>query len=177
MKAATASLYEIEQLVQGLPGRRSDQPAALNATIEAARAGETGRGFALVASEVKALATQTAKATEEIETQIPEMQRATESSVAAIKEIGDTIAKISEISSAIAVAVEQRGSATRRSHATSTMPRVARRRCPTASKRLTARRVRYRYGRLSGARLCGVAKESKRLTTKVERSLATVRAA
>ena len=85
---------------------------ALNATIEAARAGEAGRGFAVVASEVKALAAQTAKATEEISTQIASMQTATEDSVGAIKAIGVTIGRISEISSAIAAAVEEQGAAT-----------------------------------------------------------------
>jgi methyl-accepting chemotaxis protein len=85
---------------------------ALNATIEAARAGEAGRGFAVVASEVKALAAQTAKATEEIGTQITQMQSATQQSVAAIKEIGVTIGRISEISTAIAAAVQQQGAAT-----------------------------------------------------------------
>jgi len=85
---------------------------ALNATIEAARAGEAGRGFAVVASEVKALAGQTAKATEEISVQIAQMQGATEHSVSAIQEIGDTINRIFEISSAIAVSVEQQGAAT-----------------------------------------------------------------
>jgi len=85
---------------------------ALNATIEAARAGEAGRGFAVVASEVKALAAQTAKATEEIGTQITQMQSATQQSVSAIKEIGVTIGRISEISTAIAAAVEQQGAAT-----------------------------------------------------------------
>ncbi len=85
---------------------------ALNATIEAARAGEAGRGFAVVASEVKALAAQTAKATEEIGTQITQMQSATHQSVSAIKEIGVTIGRISEISTAIAAAVEEQGVAT-----------------------------------------------------------------
>jgi methyl-accepting chemotaxis protein len=85
---------------------------ALNATIEAARAGEAGRGFAVVAAEVKTLATQTAKATHEIRTQIAGMQCATEESVTAIKEIGATIVRISEIAASISVAVAQQGAAT-----------------------------------------------------------------
>jgi len=85
---------------------------ALNATIEAARAGEAGRGFAVVASEVKSLASQTAKATDEISSHILGMQGATQESVTAIKEIGDTIGKISSIASTIASAVEQQSSAT-----------------------------------------------------------------
>ncbi|WMT75383.1 HAMP domain-containing methyl-accepting chemotaxis protein [Bradyrhizobium sp. Ash2021] len=85
---------------------------ALNATIEAARAGDAGRGFAVVASEVKSLASQTAKATDEISNHISGMQGATQESVAAIKEIGGTIGKISDIASNIASAVEQQSSAT-----------------------------------------------------------------
>jgi methyl-accepting chemotaxis protein len=85
---------------------------ALNATIEAARAGEAGRGFAVVASEVKTLASQTAKATEEIGEQIAGIQHATTASVQAIKAIGATIAKMSEIASIIANAVEEQGAAT-----------------------------------------------------------------
>jgi methyl-accepting chemotaxis protein len=85
---------------------------ALNATIEAARAGEAGRGFAVVASEVKQLAAQTAKATDEISTQIAGMQTATHESVAAIKEIGSTIGRISQIAATIAAAVEEQGAAT-----------------------------------------------------------------
>ena len=84
---------------------------ALNATIEAARAGEAGKGFAVVASEVKNLATQTARATDEISTQIAAMQSVTTDAVGAIQNIAATIGQISEISNAIAAAVEEQGAA------------------------------------------------------------------
>ncbi|MGO9359492.1 MAG: methyl-accepting chemotaxis protein [Xanthobacteraceae bacterium] len=86
---------------------------ALNATIEAARAGDAGRGFAVVAQEVKALASQTAKATGEISAHIDNMRRATEDSVNAIKAIGATIERVSEITTSISAAVAQQGTATR----------------------------------------------------------------
>jgi methyl-accepting chemotaxis protein len=86
---------------------------ALNATIEAARAGEAGRGFAVVASEVKNLASQTAKATDEIRSQIANMQLVTTSAVGAIRNIGQTIGEINKVTTAIASAVEQQGAATR----------------------------------------------------------------
>jgi methyl-accepting chemotaxis protein len=85
---------------------------ALNATIEAARAGDAGRGFAVVAQEVKNLAGQTAKATDEISAHIVNMQRATGESVDAIKAIGLTIERISEITTSISSAVEEQGAAT-----------------------------------------------------------------
>jgi methyl-accepting chemotaxis protein len=85
---------------------------ALNATIEAARAGDAGRGFAVVAQEVKNLAGQTAKATDEISSHIVNMQRATGESVEAIKAIGQTIERISEITASISAAVEEQGAAT-----------------------------------------------------------------
>ncbi|MBT5161511.1 MAG: methyl-accepting chemotaxis protein, partial [Alphaproteobacteria bacterium] len=85
---------------------------ALNATIEAARAGEAGKGFAVVASEVKNLASQTAQATEDIGGQIGGIQQTTKEAVSAIESIGSTIAEMNEIATAIATAVEEQGTAT-----------------------------------------------------------------
>lgn len=85
---------------------------ALNATIEAARAGEAGKGFAVVASEVKELATQTSKATEEIGAQVAGIQASTEEAVQAIGAITETMDQINEYTGAIAAAVGEQGSAT-----------------------------------------------------------------
>jgi methyl-accepting chemotaxis protein len=86
---------------------------ALNATIEAARAGEAGRGFAVVASEVKLLAAQTAKATEQIGSQIAAIQAATDEAVGAVHGVGEAIMHMDAVASAIAGAVEELGAATR----------------------------------------------------------------
>lgn len=85
---------------------------ALNATIEAARAGEAGKGFAVVASEVKNLAGQTAKATEEIASQIAQIQASTGEAVAAIRAISDIMGEVDRTTNVIATAVGEQGNAT-----------------------------------------------------------------
>ena len=110
LSKAASRIGDVVELINTIAGQTN--LLALNATIEAARAGEAGRGFAGVASEVKALAEQTAKATGEISQQISGIQAATQESVSAIKEISGTIEQLSEISSTIAAAVEEQGAAT-----------------------------------------------------------------
>ena len=85
---------------------------ALNATIEAARAGEAGKGFAVVASEVKTLASQTAKATEEIGAQVAGIQGSTQDAVGAIGKIAATMEEINRFTSSIATTIEQQHAAT-----------------------------------------------------------------
>lgn len=85
---------------------------ALNATIEAARAGEAGKGFAVVADEVKKLASETGTKTEEISTQISEIQSATVASVEAMQRIISNVSEMDQSVTGVSAAVEEQNATT-----------------------------------------------------------------
>jgi methyl-accepting chemotaxis protein len=101
---------EVVNLIRNIAGQTN--LLALNATIEAARAGEAGRGFAVVASEVKSLAVQTAKATEQIASQIEAVQSSTRVAVDAIRRNTERMREIDGYTSAVALSLQQQDSAT-----------------------------------------------------------------
>lgn len=151
---------------------------ALNATIEAARAGDSGRGFAVVAQEVKALAAQTASATNEISSQIAGMQLATQDSVVAIKQIGTTISRISEIAATIATSVEQQGGATQ--EIARNVEQAAQGTSEVATNIVDVNKGARETGSASAKVLSSaqsLSGESNRLKQEVARFLSTVRAA
>jgi methyl-accepting chemotaxis protein len=107
---SSAEIGEVIKLITSIAEQTN--LLALNATIEAARAGEAGKGFAVVASEVKDLAQETAKATEDIAARVQAIQTDTGAAIGAIDRISTIIGEVNEHSTTIAAAVEEQTATT-----------------------------------------------------------------
>jgi len=106
---AAEEIGEIVTVINDIAGQTN--LLALNATIEAARAGESGRGFSVVAAEVKSLATQTGKSTEQIGAKVAEIQSATREVVASLANVAEAIDQLSDVTAQVSAAIEQQRAA------------------------------------------------------------------
>ncbi len=111
LEAAAQKIGDVVELIRAIAAQTN--LLALNATIEAARAGDAGRGFAIVASEVKQLASQTSRATDDIASAIGDIQASTRGTVDSIERISRTLGVVRETTQAIAEAMDQQSEATR----------------------------------------------------------------
>jgi methyl-accepting chemotaxis protein len=110
LSEASGKIGSVVNLIKEIAGQTN--LLALNATIEAARAGEAGKGFAVVAQEVKNLASQTAKATEEIATQIEDLQGRITEATEAIQRLRSPVSVLANMTSGVRTGVEQQQMAT-----------------------------------------------------------------
>ena len=105
LKEAIDKVSEVADLISNIAEQTN--LLALNATIEAARAGEAGKGFAVVASEVKSLANETAVATEDIKMQVSEIMAKSDSAAASLEAVKVVIEENKEASQGAAKSVSE----------------------------------------------------------------------
>ncbi len=110
LSTAVGEISQIAALINDIASQTN--LLALNATIEAARAGDAGKGFAVVANEVKHLANQTARATDDINNRIAQIQATTGEAVRSVSAIAAVVSDVEEMSTALASGVEEQSAAT-----------------------------------------------------------------
>ncbi|HTW08579.1 MAG TPA: methyl-accepting chemotaxis protein [Acidimicrobiales bacterium] len=110
LEASSKAIGEVSGMIASVAAQTN--LLALNATIEAARAGDSGRGFSVVANEVKELARQTADATSEIDRRVRALVDDAAKATQAITEVAKLIEGIGQMSSAVATAVQEQNTVT-----------------------------------------------------------------
>lgn len=110
LNSLTSSIGEVVDAIRDIAEQTN--LLALNATIEAARAGEAGKGFAVVADEVKKLAIETGAKTEQISDRVQNIEKAIKNSVEAVELIISNVKMIDDAASSVSAAVEEQNAAT-----------------------------------------------------------------
>ncbi len=110
LEAASNTISQVLGLINGIAGQTN--LLALNATIEAAGAGEAGRGFSVVANEIKVLATQTAAATKDISAQIDSVQTAAQNSIEGMRAVTQILENAKAMVSGVVTAIQEQRIAT-----------------------------------------------------------------
>jgi methyl-accepting chemotaxis protein len=108
MAMLSRAVSDVTKMIDGIA--RQTRMLALNANIEAARAGATGKGFGVVANEVKQLAHQTADATNTIGQKIAEMNAMVAESVESLQALVGTIASVDAVSGSVGQAIAEQES-------------------------------------------------------------------